>query len=385
MRSRLVIIATVVTIAVTACSSAARDTAGTQHPTTTAHRAPPAVTIAQPALAAIADRYRSTCRSPGAAVGIRTADGAEHFAASGRLAPRVALDRDSQFLAGSVTKLFVATVAYQLVAGHRLALDDTVARYLPNWPHGGKITIAMLLGHRSGMGDFGNDFGKQLTDLVLADLGRVFTYDDVLDLVRAVPPVAAPGAVYHYSNANYIVLGAILQRVTHATLGQLLDQRIIRPLGLAHTIYGPDDLAGAKRIVFHGLFDVTGNGHPIDIGALPRAAALTVDPAGAGLFASLPDLLTFTHALFATDTLLPASLRSALADDVATVTAKDLVLGKGFAVAGHGGASPGAQTIVAYDSAHRATVAVWCNRLDPGTNELVPSVIAAREAFRQLR
>ena len=50
-------------------------------------------------------------------------------------------------------------------------------------------------------------------------------------------------------------------------------------------------------------------------------------------------------------------------------------------VHGHGGASPGAQTIVAYDAAHGTTVAVWCNRLDPGAQELAPSVLAARNTL----
>jgi D-alanyl-D-alanine carboxypeptidase len=341
----------------------------------------PTLSVSHTALDAIADQYRSACKSPGAAVGVRLRDGATAFAVSGRFAPDLALGRESQFLAGSVTKLFVATVAYQLIAAHEITPNDTVDRYLPDWPRGHEITVAMLLGHRSGMGDFGNDFNQQLTDLVLADLRRDFRYSEVLDLVRAVPPVAAPGTTYHYSNANYIVLGAILQRVTHKTLGELLDARIIEPLHLAHTLYGPDDLAAARKIVFHGLFDVLGNGMPVDIGGFPRTAALTVDPAGAGLFSSLPDLLTFTHALFATNSLLAAAERTALGNAVSTLTAKDLVLDRRFVIHGHGGTAPGAQTLVAYDGAHDTTVAVWCNRLDPGAEDLLPSVIAAKELF----
>lgn len=337
--------------------------------------------VRQAALDAIAGRYRTACKSPGAAVARRGNDGTTQFAVSGRFAPDVVLDRDSQFLAGSVTKLFVATVAYQLIAKHQLAADDTVDQYIAGWPRGNRITIAMLLGHRSGMGDFGNDFGAQLRDLVLADLDRVFRYDEVLDLVRAVPPVAEPGATYHYSNANSIVLGAILQKVTHTTLGRLFDANIIKPLRLSRTLYGPDDLAAAKAVVFHGLFDVTGTGTPIDIGGFPRNAALTVDPAGAGLFSSLPDLLTFTHALFATDTLLAAPERAALAGAVSTLTTTDLLLDRRYEIRGHGGTSPGAQTIVAHDRAHDTTVAVWCNRLDPGEYELLPSVVAAKETF----
>ena len=372
--------ASIVVLAAACSQSTAASPGSSQSSTTRATRTPNA-RVSQAALDAIADRYRAACKSPGAAVGRRGADGATQFAVSGRFAPDVALDRNSQFLAGSVTKLFVATVAYQLVAAHRLTLDDTVDRYIAEWPRGNRITIAMLLGHRSGMGDFGNDFGMQLRDLVLADLGRVFRYDEVLDLVRAVPPVAAPGTTYHYTNANYIVLGAILQKVGHATLGQLIDTRIIEPLGLTRTLYGPDDLAAANRVVFHGLFDVAGTGTPVDIGGFPRTAALTVDPAGAGLFSSLPDLLTYTHALFATDTLLATRQRDALAGAVSTLTAKDLLLDRSFVIRGHGGTAPGAQTIVAYDRAHDTTVAVWCNRLDPGNYELLPSVVAAKETF----
>ncbi len=52
-----------------------------------------------------------------------------------------------------------------------------------------------------------------------------------------------------------------------------------------------------------------------------------------------------------------------------------------FVIDGHGGASPGAQTVVAHDERSNTTVAVWCNRLDPGPNELLPSVLAAKAIF----
>lgn len=337
--------------------------------------------LPQPTLDAIAARYRDACRSPGAAVGVRTADGATHLALAGELAPGVPITADSQFLAGSVTKLFVATVAYRLIADGRLSLDDTVDRFLPDWPRGDQITVAMLLGHRSGMGDFGNDFSAQLRDLVLADLTRRFTYDEVLALIRDIPPVAAPGATYHYTNANTIVLGAILQRVTGQSLGRLMTTQIVEPLALDHTIYGPDDVDAAEAVVFHGLYDIAGTGNPIDIGGVPRAAALTVDPAGAGLFSTVPDLLTAAHALFATDAVLAEPQRAQLAEHVSTLTAADLLLDPTFEIHGHGGASPGAQTIVAVDATHGTTVAVWCNRLDPGEHELLPSVFAAKEAL----
>lgn len=262
-----------------------------------------------------------------------------------------------------------------------MTLTDTVDHFLPDWPRGNSITVAMLLGHRSGMGDYGNNFGAQLSALVLSDLSRHFSYDRVLGLVRQVPPVAQPGVGYHYSNANYIVLGAIIQKVAHRTLGQLITARILKPLGLTQTISGPDDLNAAASVVFHGLYDVTGTGTPVDIGTFPRTAVLTVDPAGAGMFSNLPNLLAFVHTLFATNRLIASEQRSGFVGTASTLQARDLLLSNIFIISGHGGASPGAQTIVAYDRAHGTTVAVWCNRLDPGTYELFPSEVAANELF----
>jgi D-alanyl-D-alanine carboxypeptidase len=340
-----------------------------------------AVRAAPPRLGPIATQYRSACASPGAAVGVRGPRGVRRYATSGELAPGVPISRDSQFLAGSVTKLFVATIALQLVDEGRLSLRTKVDRFLPGWPRGHRITVAQLLGHRSGMGIFGNDFGQDLRDLVLADLTRVFTYDEVLDLLRPVPRVAQPGTTYQYSNANTIVLGAMLQRLTGRSLGLLMDRRIIRPLRLRRTFYGPDDLPRTAAVTYHGLFDVAGTGTPIDIGGFPRAAALTVDPAAAGLFSTVPDLLTFSYALFGTSRLLPRDLRQRLERSVSTVDARDLLLGPRFDVHGHGGVSPGAQVMVGYDDRSRTTAVAWCNRTDIGRNELLASTLALRDLF----
>lgn len=88
-----------------------------------------------------------------------------------------------------------------------------------------------------------------------------------------------------------------------------------------------------------------------------------------------------THALFGTDRLLPRHARAALERSVSTVSAHDLLLDDRFVIHGHGGASPGAQTVVAFDATSGTTVAVWCNRLDPGPSELLPSVLATKAVF----
>src|SRR4051812_15683897 len=70
-------------------------------------RTAPRATVSRADLDAVAGRYQTACGSPGAGVGVRAADGTVRFGFAGELAPGVAIGRDSQFLAGSVTKLFV--------------------------------------------------------------------------------------------------------------------------------------------------------------------------------------------------------------------------------------------------------------------------------------
>lgn len=373
-----------------ACTSTSSDDAGSTS-TSTDETAPPTTTAATTATAgdrsvtgaelrAIARDLRAACRSEGAVVGIAGPDGDRQVVASGRFAPGVPLHPGSQYFAGSVTKLLVASVVLQLVDEGELALDDTVDEYL-DWPRDDEITVDQLLSHRSGMGDFGNDFGDDLRELVLADLGRRFTYAEVLDLVADVPRVGEPGDAYHYTNANYIVLGAIVQAVTGGTLGAALDEHIIEPLGLDATFYGPDDLDALDGATFHGLFDVAGDGRPVDIGSFPRTAAFTVDPAGAGLVTDARDTLTFLDAAFASDVLLSPEGRDRLASQVSTLSADDLLLDGSRSIVGHGGTSPGAQVIAARDQAGGTSTVAWCNRLDLGPDELAATVAATRRLF----
>ena len=374
-----------VTSTLLGCSSGGGSRAGSATTRTTMLPVSAGALVSQRALDAVAIGYERSCRSPGAVVAVRARGGAERFARAGDFASDVPLSTDSDFFAGSVTKLFVATLAFQLVAAHELALTSRVSTYLPTWPDGRRITVAMLLDHTSGMGDFANDFSPQLRTLVLDDLRRVYGYDEVLALVRAVPRVAAPGATYHYSNANYIVLGAIERRVLGRSLGAAMERRIITPLHLSHTFYAPDDLARLAKVEFHGLFDVFGNGDPIDIAGFPRSAAFTVDPAGSGLVTNASDLLTFLHELYDTSTLVARGDARQLADSVSTVHERDLLLGGGHTISGHGGASPGAQVLAVHDFRTDDDVVVWCNRLDPGAEELLPSVVAVRRLVVALR
>jgi hypothetical protein len=93
----------------------------------------------------------------------------------------------------------------------------------------------------------------------------------------------------------------------------------------------------------------------------------------------------FLHALYGTSTLIERAYTRQLADSIATVHDHDLLLATRGTISGHGGASPGAQTLAFHDFSTGADAVVWCNRLDPGTEELLPSVVVARRLVLMLR
>jgi D-alanyl-D-alanine carboxypeptidase len=152
---------------------------------------------------------------------------------------------DGFFRIGSDTKTFIAVVALQLVAEHRLSLDDTVEHWLPalvsgNGNDGGQITVRQLLQHTSGLHNYTVDLQARITSPVAArELEfHQFSRQDLLNLALASQPDFAPGAGWNYSNTNYILLGMIIEKVTHDSWGNEVTRRIIGPLGLRHT-YAP--------------------------------------------------------------------------------------------------------------------------------------------------
>jgi D-alanyl-D-alanine carboxypeptidase len=201
-----------------------------------------ASTAAPPALEQALDRL-VTDGVPGA-IALERQTGEEWYAASGvaDLKTKEPISATDRFRIGSMTKGFVSTVVLQLVAEHRLSLDDTVERWLPGVvPGGDAITVRQLMNHTSGLYDYIDvPFYVQL-------LRDPLTTWQPLELVqRAVahPPLFAPGTSWSYSNTNYILLGLIVAaadeapaplRVARPALE--VDRRIVGPLGLSHTSF----------------------------------------------------------------------------------------------------------------------------------------------------
>src|SRR5215471_295585 len=202
---------------------------------------------------------------------------------------------------GSVTKTFVATVVLQLVAEHRLALSDTVGRWLPGLvPNGGGITIQEMLQHTSGIYSYTNDPG--FLQALLSDPTRVWRPEELVRIAVAHPPVFPPGTSFAYSNTDYVLLGMIIQAATGHPVGQELQARIFRPLGLRNT-YFPHANPHLRKPYAHGyVLNQPGATGPADTTVMSPSWG----GAAGGIVSTAADIARFYTALL-TGKLLPAA------------------------------------------------------------------------------
>ncbi|HEU0101769.1 MAG TPA: serine hydrolase domain-containing protein [Mycobacteriales bacterium] len=271
------------------------------------------------------------------------------------LAPRRALEPDARVRAGSITKTFTATVALQLVGERRLALEDTVERWLPGLvPNGDRITVRQLLNHTSGLYNYTDeDFATQLfTQPKVYRAPR-----ELVALSTAQPPLFPPGKGWSYSNTNFILVGLIAQAVTGRRVGELIHDRIIAPLNLTSTSF-PTFTWKIDGPHAHGYYppSLTGAGY-VDVTAISASWA----GAAGALVSNGPDLQRFYRALLSGELLAPAQLR-----EMQTTVDVDPTFGYGLGLYaqrsvcgtawGHDGSVPGYATFAFNDRAGRRSV-----------------------------
>jgi CubicO group peptidase (beta-lactamase class C family) len=138
---------------------------------------------------------------------------------------------ETQFRLGSMNKMFTAVATLQLVDAGKLALDDPIGKHLTDYPNpdaAAKVTVRHLLTHTGGTGDI---FEADWDDVRLT----LRTHDDYLAKYGARPPLHAPGARWEYSNFGFVLLGAIIERVTNKTYYEAVAELVYAPAGMTET------------------------------------------------------------------------------------------------------------------------------------------------------
>ena len=141
---------------------------------------------------------------------------------------------DTRFNLGSINKIFTQVAIAQLAESGKLTLDDPIIKLLPDYPNrqaAEKITIRQLLDHKSGIGDYVNEkFSATPKD----NFRRIA---DFLPLFAAEPLAFEPGTNNQYSNGGYIVLGAIIEKVSGQDYYTYVREHVFKPAGMENTEY----------------------------------------------------------------------------------------------------------------------------------------------------
>jgi D-alanyl-D-alanine carboxypeptidase len=237
---------------------------------------------------------------------------------------------DTRFRIGSMNKMFTMVSTLQLVEAGKLSLDDTIGKILPDYPNqdvASKVTVRNLLTHTGGTGDiFGPDFEKNR--LTLRE------HADYLKLYGARGLTHEPGAELRYSNYGFVLLGALIEKVTGMSYYDYVRSHVFQPAGMTSTDSLPESEAVPNRSA----------GYTKEKGKwVPNTDTLPVRGTSAGGgYSTAGDLLRFAQALESGKLISKASLA------MATTPFKEHygfgldIEGEGALRSyGHGGGAPG--------------------------------------------
>ncbi|WP_235854342.1 serine hydrolase domain-containing protein [Nonomuraea aridisoli] len=327
--------------------------------------------------------------APGVLARVDDADG--HWIATsgvGDLRTGEAVPRHGRFRVASLTKSVIATIVLQLVEEGRLSLDRPVGAWLPGVVAGAdRITVRQLLNHTSGLADYVAH--PEFEDPMVYG-GRTYRPEQLVGYAEELGPVSEPGRRFAYSNAGYIVLGLLVERVTGHPLATEVSRRVLRPAGMSHSYLPLTDpvIRGPHATGYH----LPGGVDPAAPGALRPITELNPSFAWAayGLVSDARDMNRFYQALFGGRLVGEESLRR-MREGVGTPQAPVFpYYGLGLEAAGltcgvmwgATGSVPGYQTLAFADGSgeRRMTISMNVQRKDPA---VAPLIFAAIDALNR--
>lgn len=156
---------------------------------------------------------------------------------------------DTRFDIGSITKLLTRIAVGQLAERGLIDLQATLAASLPDYPNpevAARITVQQLLDHSSGLGDIFNERWER------ADRESLIAPRDFFPLFVDLPLAFEPGTSRAYSNAGFVVLGAIVERASGQPYSEYLEEHVFAPAGMTRSGFPARDGSAADLAIGYG-------------------------------------------------------------------------------------------------------------------------------------
>lgn len=207
-------------------------------------------------------------------------------------------DKETRYHIWSISKTFSATMILQLVEEGKLNLNTPLAQFFPSIPHADKITLRLMLSHRSGIRDFTED---PAPPWAVEDASGI-TPEIMVARIASYEPSFLPAEDFRYSNSNFLLLGYIIEQLREMPYEDVLDQYISTKVGLKQTTYNQPFPRKNQNEAFSYAFDKKW----VDV---PEGGTGVPVPGAAGGIISTPtDLATFIEALFTGKLISKSSL-----------------------------------------------------------------------------
>jgi D-alanyl-D-alanine carboxypeptidase len=340
---------------------------------------PPAPTGDLPAalqtkLQATLDQTMQEYAVPGAAVGVwLPGEGAWTRAAGlADVEKAMSVSTDMTWPLRSVTKSYTVTLILQLVDEKKITLDDTIGSYVDGVTDGDTITLRQLADMSSGNADYTNDdFGQAFQQ----DPEKIFTLAELNGFALGRPAQFAPGTEKIYTNANTNLLGAVVEEVTGKPFADVLQERILGPLGQQHTRYVVDASTWTEQ-------RPTGYA-PGPNGPEAQPTNMSIFGPAGSMISGLDDARVWGEVLAGGALLDPATqaerLQGAPLQKGPTYDLYALGIGRTDGWWGHNGEGLGFTAAVFHQPTSGATVVVFMNE-----SNVVPKAHPADQLFRRL-
>lgn len=312
---------------------------------------------------------------PGVTLSVRLSDGTDISLSSGLadVENKIAMKPDDIMLSGSVGKTYVAAVILKLYEQGLIDLKAKAISYLPDadWfqkvQNAPDITVEMLLNHTAGIPEY--VYQKELWQAISENRDKEWSVEERFAFAGDEPAANAPGKGWAYADSHYLVLGLIIEKVTGRTYYDVLDEMILGPCNLEHTLHS--DRRSIPGLI-PGYTNLTGEF------LLPRrvlndnmyAFNPQMEWTGGGLASSVSDLTLWARQLYGGSLLKPETMKLMLTPaPYKTTLFEDAGYGLGSFIAetdgvkyySHTGFSPGYITYLQYLPDYQIALALQVN------------------------
>src|SRR5882724_50651 len=186
-----------------------------------------------PAIAAIVQKAMKTEHLRAVIVKVTQGDKVVVRQAFGESITGVPATTAMHFRNGAVAFAYLGTLLMQFVDEHKVKLDDTIERWMPDLLQANKVTLKMLANQTTGYPDFETD--PKWLAAFNADPFHIFTFEGRLKYAFSRPIQFAPGTNWSYAHTNFMILGEILSKIGGKPLDVLLREKVFVPMGLKNT------------------------------------------------------------------------------------------------------------------------------------------------------